>query len=230
MFGGRVNGTPVVTWTLVALCVIAYIGELVDQNAVVVNWIMIGKLGPYGVAEGQWYRLLTSAFLHELPGSGIGLTHIVFNMWALIVVGPALERMLGRARFLAVYLVSALAGSVFFYLVAPVAAPALGASGAIFGLFGAWFVLSRKLRMDSRPVLMLIGLNLIITFVVHGIAWQDHLGGLIAGTALTAAYAYAPRANRALIQVGATVLIVALLVTAVVIRDIQLVHRVLITF
>lgn len=228
-FGGRVTGTPVVTYTLVALCVLAYIAELVNQDSVLLHWVMIGRLGPLGVAEGQWYRLLTSAFLHQPPGSGLGLTHIVFNMWALIVVGPAIERLLGRARFLAVYLVSALAGSVFFYLVAPPDAPALGASGAIFGLFGAWFVLSRRLRMDSRPVLMLIGLNLVITFVVHGIAWQDHLGGLVAGTVLTAAYAYAPRANRVLIQAGATVLIVGALAAAVVARDMQLVHRVLVS-
>jgi membrane associated rhomboid family serine protease len=226
-FGGRVTGRPVVTYTIVALCVLAYIAELANTDSVLLHGFMIGKLGPFGVAEGQWYRLLTSAFLHEPPGSGLGLTHIIFNMWALIVVGPAIERLLGRTRFLAVYLVSALAGSVFFYLVARPEAPALGASGAIFGLFGAWFVLSRRLRMDSRPVLILIALNLVITFVVHGIAWQDHVGGLIAGTVLTAAYAYAPRANRTLISVGATVLIVGALAAAVVARDIQLVHRVL---
>ena len=148
-------------------------------------------------------------------------------MWALIVVGPALERILGRVRFIAVYLVSALAGSVFFYLLAPANEPALGASGAIFGLFGAWFVLSRRLRLDARMIVGLIAINLVISFTVSGIAWQDHVGGLIAGAALTAAYAYAPRANRTLVQVGATVALIALLVVGVIIKDQQIAHTVI---
>jgi membrane associated rhomboid family serine protease len=165
-------------------------------------------------------------FLHEPLGSGFGILHIAFNMWALIIVGPTLERVLGRVRFLAVYLVSGLAGSVFFYLVASPFEPALGASGAIFGLFGAWFVMSRRLRVDSRQIVMLIVLNLVISFVVSGIAWQDHVGGLIAGTALTAAYAYAPRQNRTLVQAAATVLLLGLLVVGVVLRDQNLVGTV----
>ncbi len=116
-FGGKVTNRPVVTWTLVAINVLAYLGELINSNALINNGALVGRFNPtIGVADGQWYRLLTSAFLHEPLGSGFGIFHIAFNMWALIVVGPALERMLGRARFVAVYLVSALGGSVFFYL------------------------------------------------------------------------------------------------------------------
>lgn len=234
-FGGKPVTRPIATWTLVAINVAAYIGELV-YGKLVDYGAMIG--GAYdralgesvGVAAGDWYRLLTSAFLHEPPGSGVGLLHIAFNMWALIVVGPALERMLGRLRFLAVYLVSALGGSVFFYLLAPANEPAIGASGAIFGLFGAWFVLSRRLRLDARMIVGLIAVNLLISFTVSGIAWQDHIGGLVAGAALTAAYAYAPRANRNLIQVGATIGLIALLVLGVVIRDQQLAHTVIFRF
>src|SRR5215472_4351802 len=225
-FGGTVSDRPVVTYTLVALCVLGYLAELVNQNAVLNAWIMVGHAGPYGVADGQWYRLITSAFLHEPPNNGFGITHILFNMWALIVVGPALERMLGRVRFLAIYLVSALAGSTLYYLLASPSASALGASGAIFGLFGAWFVLAKRLRLDSRQVVLLIVLNLGISFFVHGIAWQDHVGGLIAGAALTAAYVYAPRANRTLIGVGATVAMLALIVVGVILRDQNLVHAV----
>lgn len=232
-FGGRVaTGRPVVTYTLVALNVAVYIVELVYGKAVDYG-AMIG--GAYdralgesvGVAAGDWYRLLSSAFLHEPPGSGVGLLHIAFNMWALIVVGPALERSLGRLRFIAVYLVSALGGSVLFYLLAPANEPAIGASGAIFGLFGAWFVLARRLRLDARMIVGLIAVNLLISFTVSGIAWQDHVGGLIAGAALTAAYVYAPRANRTLIQLGSTIGLVALLILAVVIRDQQLAHTVI---
>ena len=231
-FGGTVSNTPVVTYTLVALCVLAYIvelayGKIIDYGAMVGLAIDPAINSVIGVAHGEWYRLLTSAFLHEPPGSGIGLTHIIFNMWALIVVGPSLERVLGRVRFIAVYLVSALAGSVLYYLLAAPNGFAIGASGAIFGLFGAWFVLAKRMRLDTRQVVLLIVLNLGITFVVHGIAWQDHVGGLIAGAALTAAYVYAPRVNRTLIQVGATVVLLAIIVAGVILRDENLVHTVM---
>lgn len=230
-FGGKVTGAPVVTWTLVGLNALAYLAELVNQNAVINDGALVGRFSPtVGVADGQWYRLITSAFIHEPPSTGFGITHILFNMWALIIVGPALERMLGRVRFTTVYLISALAGAVFFYLVAAPTAVAFGASGAIFGLFGAWFVLARRLRMDSRQVVMLIGLNLVITFVVHGIAWQAHVGGLIAGTALTAAFVYAPKKNRTLIQIAAAAALVAVLIVGLVLRDQQLVGSVVLRF
>ena len=232
IFGGRATSGAVVTWTLVALNVAAYLVEIayskiIDYGQMVGGPAFDPTLGHLvGVAHGDWYRLLTSMFLHEPLGSGVGILHIAFNMWALIIVGPTLERVLGRVRFLAVYLVSGLAGSVFFFLIASPFEPALGASGAIFGLFGAWFVMSRRLRVDSRQIVMLIVLNLVISFVVSGIAWQDHVGGLIAGTALTAAYAYAPRENRTLVQAGATVLLLGLLVAGIVLRDQNLVGTV----
>jgi membrane associated rhomboid family serine protease len=229
VFGGRVTSNALVTWTLVGINVLLYIVELAHSN-LGNDWAMLGGAisggKVIGVAGGQWYRLITSAFLPP-PGLGIGLLDIAFNMWALIFVGPALERMLGRVRFLAVYLVSAVGGSVAFYYLAAVNQPALGASGAIFGLFGAWFVLSKRLRLDSRQVILLIVLNLVIGFTVPDIAWQAHVGGLIAGCLLTAAFVYAPKQNRALIQVGATLAMLAILVIGVVIRDNQLVGQVL---
>jgi len=236
-FGGRVSNTPAVTYALIALNVIIYLYEQTSPNKIINYGGMIG--GAYdpvvhatvGVAVGDWYRLISSAFLHEPLSTGFGILHIAFNMWALFVVGPPLERLLGRARFLALYIVSALGGSVFYYLIAaPNAGPAIGASGAIFGLFGAWFVVSRRLRVDARAVVGLIALNLVISFTVSGIAWQDHVGGLIAGTALTAAYVYAPRANRTLIQVTATSVMVGLVILGVVLRDEQLVHTVIVRF
>ena len=180
-----------------------------------------------GVAAGQEYRLLTSAFLHEPGLSGFGPAHIIFNMWALLLVGPALERLLGHARFLSVYLLSALGGAVLFYYFAPANEPSLGASGAIFGLFGAWFVVSKRLRVDTRAIVILIVINLVLTFTITNIAWQAHVGGLVTGGLLTAAYAYAPRQQRTLIQAGATVLVVAVLVIAVLARNSQLAATVL---
>ena len=148
---------------------------------------------------------------------------IVFNMWALIFVGPSLEGLLGRARFLAVYLLSALGGSVMYYFLAPPNDAAAGASGAIFGLFGAWFVVSRRLKLDTRGIVVLIAINLALSFFFHDvIAWQDHIGGLLTGALLTAAYVYAPRKNRAVIQVAATVVVVALIAVAIVARNGQL--------
>jgi membrane associated rhomboid family serine protease len=226
VFGGRPSSGAVVTFTLMGLNILLYLVELA-HTSLASDWWMVGYASPtgfppyQGVAAGQWYRLLTSAFL---PGTGsLGLLDIAFNMWALYVVGPGLEQMLGRVRFLTIYLVSAVGGSVLFYYLAAQNMPALGASGAIFGLFGAWFVASRRLRMDSRGIVMLIAINLALSFIYRGtIAWQDHVGGLVTGTLLMAAYAYAPRKNRLAIQAGATVAVVALLAIAVVIRSGQL--------
>ncbi len=226
VFGGRAAANALVTWILVGLNVAFYLTEwiyprIVDELSVIGN----ATLTNGGVADGQWYRLITNAFLHEPGLSGFGPAHILFNMWALIFVGPALERLLGRLRFLSVYLASALGGSVLYYLAGPTNVEALGASGAIFGLFGAWFVVSRRLGLDNRQIVTLIVLNLVISFAVPGIAWQAHVGGLVIGAALTAAYAYAPRNSpqaRMLVQAGATVAIIAALVAAVMVRDHQL--------
>jgi membrane associated rhomboid family serine protease len=228
-FGGRAVANAMVTWTLVGINVAFYLAEWIYPRIVhdlsMIGDARVSATGLVGVADGQWYRLISNAFLHEPGLSGFGPAHIIFNMWALIVVGPALERMLGRLRFLIVYLVSALGGSVLYYLAGPPNVEALGASGAIFGLFGAWFVVARRLGVDNRQIVTLIVLNLVISFAVPGIAWQAHVGGLIAGAALTAAYAYAPRDRpqvHTLVQVGATAAIIVVLAVAVLVRDHQL--------
>jgi membrane associated rhomboid family serine protease len=226
VFGGRPAAGAVVTWTLVAINVAVYLVTLARpgwvNNLELFGYASYPGGGPlHGVAAGEWYRLITSAFV--AGPSGLGLTDILFNMWALIFVGPALEALLGRARFLSVYLLSAIGGGVMYYYLAPQNAPAVGASGAIFGLFGAWFVVSRRLRLDVRGIVVLIAINLALSLFLHNIiAWQDHIGGLLTGAALTAAYAYAPRKNRVVVQVVATVAIAALIALAIVIRTGQL--------
>jgi membrane associated rhomboid family serine protease len=228
-FGGRPAAGAVVTWTLVAINVAIFLVTWVRPGVVtdleMLGYAQYGPGGPlHGVAAGEWYRLITSAFLAPATGQGgLGFLDILFNMWALVFVGPALEGFLGRWRFLAVYLLSAIGGGVMYYYLAQPNAPAVGASGAIFGLFGAWFVVSRRLRLDTRGIVMLIAINLALSFFWHNvIAWQDHIGGLLTGALLTAAYAYAPRKNRVAFQVLATVAVVALLVIAIVIRNAQL--------
>ncbi len=230
VFGGRMVSGALVTFVLIGINVVLYLVQLAYPQ-LVQNWEMLGAActqvsghtcsGPVGVAFGEYYRLLTSAFI---PGnSSLGIVDILFNMWALLLVGPGLERLLGHARFLVVYLASALGGAAMYYWLAPPNQPAVGASGAIFGLFGAWFVVSQRLRINPRPIVILIVLNLVLSFVGYKIiAWQDHIGGLLAGGLLTAAFAYAPRKYRTLIQIGATIVVAVALVAAVVARNHQL--------
>jgi membrane associated rhomboid family serine protease len=224
VFGGRPTAGAAVTWALVAINVLIYLVVLGNPNVGNdLGMLGIGRFttnGPLvGVAEGQWYRLITAAFVAP---TGLGFLDILFNMWALIVLGPPLERLFGHLRYLAIYLVSGLGGSVVLLLIEPHEL-ALGASGAIFGLFGGWIVVSRRLRLDVRWIVGLLVLNFVIDFAGRNfIAWQAHVGGIIVGGLLTAAYAYAPRVRRPLIQGGATAVLVALLIVAVVIRDHQL--------
>lgn len=195
------GSTPVVTYLLIAVNVIAFVVQMASPRleAQFVMW------SP-AVAHGELYRMLTSAFLHS------GITHILFNMFALFVVGPPLEIWLGRVRFIALYLLSAIGGSVLIYLFSPLNVPTLGASGAVFGLFAATFVVGKKVNVDIRWVVMMIVINLVITFTVPSISWQGHLGGLVTGGVVAYAYAYAPAKHRTQVQVGATVALVALFV------------------
>ncbi|WP_405087908.1 rhomboid family intramembrane serine protease [Microbispora sp. NBC_01389] len=204
-FGGAVVAAPRVTWALLALNVLAYAAEVVNQDEVIQRFAMWSL----GVHLGEWWRLITGAFLHSPPPS---FWHILFNMWALYVIGPELERRLGSARFAALYLLSALGGSVAIYLFGTMA---VGASGAIYGMFAALFVVSRKLGYDARGVLWLIGINVVLTFVVPGISWQGHLGGLVTGALVAGGFAYAPRGNRVLVQVGVAAIVLVALVLLV---------------
>ena len=193
------SAAPMVTYVLIAINVIAFVVQMASSR-VEAEFVMWSP----AVAHGELYRLLTSAFLHS------GITHILFNMFALFVVGPPLEIWLGRVRFIALYLLSALGGSVLIYLFSPVNAPTLGASGAVFGLFAATFVVGRKVNVDIRWVVIMIVINLLITFTVPSISWQGHLGGLVTGGLVAFAYAYAPANNRNQVQVGATLAVIAL--------------------
>jgi membrane associated rhomboid family serine protease len=224
-FGGRPVATAAVTWTLVGINVLLFLVELAMPN-LANDWGLLGYApfsngGPVqGIAAGQWYRLITSAFLPPATGlGGLGFLDILFNMWALVVVGPSLEHLLGRVRFLTVYLLSAIGGGVAFFLLGPSNVFALGASGAIFGLFGAYFVVARKLHLDVRGIVTIIAINLAFSlFYRSTIAWQDHVGGLIVGVVTAAAFAYAPRKNRTAVQVGAAIAILAILVVLVIFR------------
>lgn len=169
-----------------------------------------------GVAgsPGQWYRLLTSAFLHQ------EYWHIGFNMLSLWWIGAPLEQRLGRSRYTALYFVSAISGSAVALLLSP-GALTLGASGAIYGLFGATAVYMRRMRYDMRPVLILLALNIFFSFTWANVSWQGHLGGLAAGTVVAIAMLYAPRERRDAVQWGTCV---AVLVLSLVVVGISVAH------
>lgn len=224
VFGGAVAAKPTVTYTLIALNVLAYVAELMSKpfeaRFEMLGQFRVGNLivPDLGVAEGEWYRLITGAFLHQTPGNGaMGFTHILFNMWALWVVGPQLEMALGRLRFTALYLLSALGGNVLVYLIAP-HQPTLGASGAIFGLFAAYFVVGRRLGAGTGGIVFLIVLNLVITFVGPNISWEGHVGGLVIGGLIALAYAYAPRDRQKAVQLGVSVVVAVALVAAALVQ------------
>lgn len=212
IFGGTASmaTTPVVTYVLMALNVLAYIAEValpsvVDRFAVL-GALLVDAQGEHyyyeggvfagyelsGIANGEWYRLLTGTFLHLPPDSGFGVMHLLFNMLTLWNLGRAVEGQLGRARYLAVYLLSALGGSVLVYVVAPDTVT-VGASGAIFGIAAAFYIVSRRLGRDMRDVNRLLT-GLLIWLVVSAAftSWQGHLGGLLTGGLVTWALAYAP--------------------------------------
>ncbi|QYC37742.1 Rhomboid protease GluP [Nonomuraea coxensis DSM 45129] len=208
-FGGNVVRTPIVTYAILVINLLIFGGQYLTGDRIT------GELAmwPAGVALGdQYYRLITAAFVHG------GVMHILFNSWALYVVGPYLERAFGHARYLAIYLLSALGGSVLGLWLDPLAQPTVGASGAIFGLFGAVFVVGRRLNMDVRGIAVLIAINLVITFLVSGISWTGHIGGLITGSLLAAAVAYAPSRNRTLWQAATIAGVLIVLVALVLVR------------
>jgi membrane associated rhomboid family serine protease len=170
------------------------------------------ELVPIRIAvDGEYWRLLGSAFLH------IGLLHLAGNLLALAIVGPALERVFGWWRFLAIYLVSALGGSVAVYLFGSPFGAVAGASGAIYGLFAATLIVVRKLGLDARFMVLAVVLNFAVSFA-PGISLLGHLGGFVTGGLLTLAMVYAPKASRTSLQILAIGVIVAVMVSAVLIR------------
>lgn len=204
VLGGRVSASsrPVATITFIALCVVLF---LADYAAPVYQWFAfspaLGRIEPW--------RMLTSAFLHA------GWLHLLVNMYALWIVGPFLEQMLGRWRYVALYLLSALGGSVAVVLLTPVSQwgySVVGASGAVFGLFAAIAVVLRRTGRDARQILVVIAINVVFSLIIARVSWQAHLGGLVVGAALGFLFAYLPKERR---STGAVVGVVSCAVVLV---------------
>ncbi|MFF5449007.1 rhomboid family intramembrane serine protease [Streptomyces sp. NPDC012888] len=221
--GALTAGDPyLVTRILIGLNVSVFLAVLAAP-ALTVPLELLGRYVEYvggpveGVSTGQYYRLLTSVFLHQ------EWWHIIGNMLGLWVVGGPLEAALGRVRYLAVYLLSGLAGSALVYSLTPPNMATLGASGAVFGLFGATAVLMRRMKYDMRPVGVMLALMLAMTFIPDGISWQAHIGGLVAGAVLGAGMVSpAPGRKRAAVQWAACALVCCTAAAMIVVRTAEL--------
>ncbi len=239
-YGGKVHTRPLVTQVLIGVNVAIFLlttltgtgllaggnpSELFRRLAMVPltefnGFTVPGTVGE-GVANGGYYRLLTAMFLHY------GIVHIALNMLCLYQLGPYVERSLGRLRFIGLYVLSGLGGSALSY--SGIAGgsrfvQAAGASGAVFGLFAAFFVLERKRGGNVGGIALTIGINLYISFSVSFIDWRGHVGGLITGGLLAAALVYAPRGNRrSLLQGVAFASVLVLIVGVVAVRTSSLI-------
>lgn len=226
--GGSVTSDPfLITKILVGLNVAVFALELAIGDRLVADLGLYAACGHditgqhlcLGVAQGsgEWYRVLTTGFVHENHNP----MHIIFNMLSLWWIGAPLEQRLGRARYSALYFVSLL-GSSAAVLLLSADTLTIGASGAIFGLFGATAVYMRRMRYDMRPVLVLLALNIVFSFTWANVSWQGHMGGLVAGSVIAVGMLYAPREHRAAVQWGtcAAVLVASLAVSAIAVAQI----------
>ena len=174
------------------------------------------QLLPYYVkTDDRYYELITSAFLHA------SVLHIASNMIALVFLGPPLEELLGRWRFLALYFLSALGGSAAIYAFGNELATTVGASGAVFGLFGACLVLYRRLGLDLQYLIAIVALNFAFTFSVQGISRLGHIGGFVTGAVIALAIGGLPSTRARIatrVQLAGIGGIALLLVLTVVVR------------
>jgi len=192
--GAYATHTAYVTYAIIAICAALFVADAALSGGATLQGGLFGGLGPLGqqhaingvlVAQGEWWRVFTSAFFH------LGLIHIGFNMYVLFLYGSIVEHMYGPIEYAAIYLLCAAGGSVLTILVDPVQFAA-GASGAIFGLIGLLFAVSRRHHAvpgrEARSVMAGIGSYLVFlllfTFIVPGISWTGHLGGLAVGAIL----------------------------------------------
>ena len=172
--------TSPVSFVIIAVTVVIFVAGYFSPQAD--RWLFnTFAQANFLVASGEWYRIVTAALLHA------GLLHIGFNMYALYLFGPRLEQQVGGPAFAALYVASAAAGGTAAYAFGPLQQVAIGASGAIFGLFGAWMFVAWKMRHTPGGRTMfnqlgiLLAINMALPLFVGGIAWTAHLGGFAAG-------------------------------------------------
>jgi membrane associated rhomboid family serine protease len=206
---GSTNPTPVVL-VLIAVNVLCFVASGFGKPSVLFRF---GEQPLNIHVFHQYYRLVTSMFLHE------SFLHIAANMATLLIVGPAVEVMLGKGRFLALYLLGGLGGGIGAYIFDPAGSYAVGASGAIFGVMGAYLVLARRNHKPMAVVVYLVVANLLLGFVgggaVGNVDWRAHIGGLVVGAALALVFDISlnlrPASRRVALAVGAGAVTLGLL-------------------
>jgi membrane associated rhomboid family serine protease len=203
LFGGAVGGifggsTSVTEWG-------AVYGQAIYQDSTGNQF-----LGPAGVTDGEYYRLISAMFIH------LGPLHLLMNMWALWVLGRNLEAALGQVRFAVLYLVSGIGGNVAVYLFDPLRGGA-GSSTAIFGLFAALFIILKRLKRDTSSIIPILVINVLISFV-PGISFWGHFGGAVTGAIVSFALAYAPKKQRTVAFAATVAGMLALFTVAVLVQ------------
>ena len=167
------------TLTLITIICAAYLVQLLvpnlEQNLFLIKEAILSDGQVHGTAHGEWYRLLTVALTHG------GIFHLGFNMYALMVLGNPIEAAFGKERFLVIFFISLISGSLVSNYFAAANQPSVGASGAIFGLFGAMAVVSRKIGVEIQSIAVIVGINFAFGFALGGVDWRAHLGGLVGG-------------------------------------------------
>ena len=205
VLGGRAIQRPTVTFVLIAINALAFGASWLLGEETVTG--MLGMYPPALALDSQWWRLLTSPFLHY------GILHLAFNMYVLFALGPALERALGHWRYLTLYVVAAVSGAVVSFAFSPVNVNSVGASGAIFGLMGALLVAGRRLRYDIRQVVILVVINIAIGFLPgSAVDWRAHLGGLVGGAVVAFLFTRVSGPKRGMLQVAGVTAYLVLLV------------------
>ncbi len=218
--GARLGQKPLVSIVLIGINLVAFLltavqaGSGMDLTGSAAY--QHGSLLPIEVASGEYWRLLTAGFLHA------NLVHLATNMISLYILGIPLERILGRGRFVLIYLLSLLGGSVSVMLFSGLFTPTIGASGAIYGLMGALLVTFKRLKYELRPLLIVLALNVYVTFQFAGISWQGHLGGLVVGAIVGASMVYPPRESRRNWQWGTAIGVLVVCAALVIVRDAQI--------
>jgi membrane associated rhomboid family serine protease len=202
-------GAPVVTYSLIGICVLVFILQsLPGIGDTVTGALQYAGLYSYPEVFQPW-RMITSIFTHA------SIIHIALNMYTLWVFGMILEPMLGRIRYLVLFLVSGLAGSLGVFLLSDPRVPVVGASGAIFGMMAAFLIIQRRLGGNATQLLILVGINLVIGFLPGlQIAWQAHVGGLVGGAIVGLIYVETRQRSRRPLQIGLVSLVAVLLLAA----------------
>lgn len=194
VFGGQISANPrSVTSILIAINAVAFVARVATGGfGGPVN--QAGSMWAGSVMQGEYWRMLTSSFLHS------GLMHIAFNMFALYFLGPVIEAALGRAKYLITYITLAVSSSVWVYWLSPVNTSSVGASGVVFGLLGMVLVFMLRSKQDVTGLLILLAINAVLS-LRENISWQAHLGGFVMGLILAAVFVWAPREHRQRVHV-----------------------------